>query len=105
MTLSYWYYFLLLKWEFFLGSYQHFQEDFNALKYVLFGYCMNKLWILKVLVIASPNVWVGSTKTVIQHDLQLVYIYELPQYISFTAGLVLAYKWKQDSPGFKKTTL
>jgi hypothetical protein len=26
-----------------LGSYPHFKENFNTLKYVLLGYCMNKL--------------------------------------------------------------
>jgi hypothetical protein len=30
------------------GPYPHFQEDSNTLKYVLFGYCMNKLWIFEV---------------------------------------------------------
>ena len=47
-----------------------FQEDSNILKYVLFGYCMNKLRIFKVSIIAYPKTWVGSTKIVIQHDLQ-----------------------------------
>jgi hypothetical protein len=51
------------------GSFPHFQEDSNALKYVLFGYCMNKLWIFEVWNIASPKTWVGNTKTVNQHDL------------------------------------
>jgi hypothetical protein len=40
---------------------------------------MNKLWIYEVLIIASTKAWVGSTKIVIQYDLQLVYIYGLLQ--------------------------
>jgi hypothetical protein len=28
----------------------------NALKYVIFGYCMNKLWIFEVLIVASAKV-------------------------------------------------
>jgi hypothetical protein len=43
----------------------HFEEDSNILKYVLFGYCMNKLWIFEVFIIASSKAWVGTTKTVI----------------------------------------
>ena len=38
---------------------------------------MSKFWIFEVLSIASPKMWVGSTKTMIQHDLQMVYISEL----------------------------
>jgi hypothetical protein len=37
------------------GSYLHFQEDSNALTYMLFGYFMNKLWIFEASIIASPN--------------------------------------------------
>jgi hypothetical protein len=40
---------------------------------------MNKLWIFEVWNIASPKTWVGSTKTGIQHDIQLVYISGLLQ--------------------------
>jgi hypothetical protein len=52
------------------GSSSHFQEDSNALKYVLFGYCMNKLWIFEVWSIASLKTWVGITKTTTQQNLQ-----------------------------------
>jgi hypothetical protein len=74
MTINYWHYLLLLKWQKNYGSSPHFQEDSNALKYVLFGYCMNKLWIFEVWSIVSPKMWVGSNKTVIHHDLQNLYI-------------------------------
>jgi hypothetical protein len=37
------------------GFSPHFQEDSNALKYVLIEYYMNKLWIFLVWSIASPK--------------------------------------------------
>jgi hypothetical protein len=40
---------------------------------------MNKLWIFEVLSINSPQMWVGNTKTIIQHDLQRMSIFELLQ--------------------------
>jgi hypothetical protein len=40
-----------------------------VLKYVLFGYCIDKLWIFEVWGIASPKMWLGNTKIVIQYDL------------------------------------
>jgi hypothetical protein len=69
------------------GSYTHFQEDSNTLKHVLFGYHMNKLWIFKISIITSPKMWVGSTKTVIQHDLRQLYICAL-EYVFSNAGLL-----------------
>jgi hypothetical protein len=30
---------------------------------------MNKLWIFEVSIIASSKMWVGNTKTMVQHDL------------------------------------
>ena len=39
-------------------SYFHFQEESNALKYILFGYC--KLWIFEVWSIASPRMQVQA---------------------------------------------
>ena len=38
---------------------------------------VNKLWIFEVWSIASWKTWVGSTKIMIQHDLQIVYIYNV----------------------------
>jgi hypothetical protein len=105
MTISYWHYLLLLKWKKNYGSSPHSQEDSNALKYVIFGYCTNKLWIFEVWSIASPKTWVGSTKIVIQHDLQLVYIFGLLQCVFSAVGLFFAYSRKWGSPGFRKTTL
>ena len=61
MTFGCWQYLLLLKWQIFYGSYPYFQENSNIQKYALFGYCMNKLWIFEVLIIASPKVRVGIT--------------------------------------------
>ena len=87
------------------GSYPYFQEESNALKYVLFGFCMNTLWIFKVLSIASLKTWVDSTKTMIQHDLQLVYVFGLLQCHFSIACILPAYLRKWGSPGFKKTTL
>jgi hypothetical protein len=86
------------------GSSFHFQHDSNALEYVLFGYCMNKLWIFEVWSIASPKMWVGSTKIVIQHNLQQVYIYGLFWCVFSTTSLLFAYLRKWRSPGFRKTT-
>ena len=60
------------------------QEDFNVLKCVLFGYYINKLWIFEVWSIASPKMWVDSTKIVIKHDLQLLYIFGLLQCVFST---------------------
>jgi hypothetical protein len=68
VIVSCWHYLLLLKWPKNYGSSPHFQEDSNVLKYVLFGYYMNKLWIFEVWSMASPKTWVGSTKTMIEHD-------------------------------------
>jgi hypothetical protein len=48
--------------------YPHFKDDSNTVKYVLFGNCMNKLWISKVLIFASQKMWIVSTKTMIQND-------------------------------------
>jgi hypothetical protein len=105
VTISCLHYLLLLKWKKIYGSSPHLQEDSNALKYVIFGYCMNKLWIFEVWSIASPKTWVGSTKTLIQHDLQLVYIFGLLQCVFSAAGLLFAYSRKWGNPGFRKTTL
>jgi hypothetical protein len=44
------------------GSFPHFQEDSNILKYVLFGYYMNKLWIFEVSITPSPKTWVCILK-------------------------------------------
>jgi hypothetical protein len=81
VTFSCWYYLLLLKW----------QKNCDALNYVLFGYCMNKLWIFEVSIIASPKMWIGSSKTMIQHDLQYLYISGLLQYDFSTTSLLYAY--------------
>jgi hypothetical protein len=105
LTLGYWHYFLLLKWQSFDRFHPHFQEDFYTLKYVLFGYCVNKLWIFYVLIIASPKVWVCSTKTMILHYLQHLYFSGLLQYVFSTACLLFAYSRKWNTPGFRKTTL
>jgi hypothetical protein len=43
----------------------HFQEDSSALKYVLIGYYMKKLWVFEVLLIATPKAWVSSSKSMI----------------------------------------
>jgi hypothetical protein len=87
------------------GSSPHFQEDSNTLKYVLFGDCMNKLWIFEVWSIASIKTCVGSTKTFNQHDLQLVYISGLLHRVLSSVGLLFvnAQKWGID--GFRKITL
>ena len=69
--------FAIIKMTTINGYYLHFQEDSNTLKYILFGYYMNKLWIFEILIVASPKAWVGNTKIMIQHDFQLVYIYGL----------------------------
>jgi hypothetical protein len=98
MIFSCWYYLLLLKWQKLYGSYPRFQEDSNELKYILFGYCMNKLWIFEVLIITSPKTWVGNTKTMIKHDLQQLYISCLLQCIFSTTGLFCAYSRKWRSP-------
>jgi hypothetical protein len=66
-----------IKIEKLYGSCPHFQEDSNVLKHVLFGYCMNKLWIFEVLIIAFSKVWVGISKTVVYQDLQLLYIFAM----------------------------
>jgi hypothetical protein len=58
VAISCWHWLLLLKSKIFYGSFSHFQEDSNALKYALFGYCMNKLWIFEVSIIAFPKAWV-----------------------------------------------
>jgi hypothetical protein len=47
--------FIIIKMTKKYGTSPHFQEDSNALKYVLFGYYMNKLWIFEVLIIASQK--------------------------------------------------
>ena len=79
-----------------------FLEDSNTLKYVLFGCWMNKLWIFEVLIIASPKMWVRSTKTMIQHDLQHMYISGLLHYVFSIIGLVFAYSQNWNSPNFRK---
>jgi hypothetical protein len=68
--------------------------------YVLFGYYMNKSWIFKVLVIASPKAWIGSTKIIIKHDLQLKYISRLLHCVFSSASLVLCRLAKCNNPSF-----
>jgi hypothetical protein len=48
---------------------------------------------------------IGSTKIVIQHDLQQVYISGLLQCVFSTACLFFAYLRKWRAPDFRKTTL
>jgi hypothetical protein len=57
--------------------YPHSQEDSNTLKYILFGYSMNKLWIFEVSVIASSKTWAGSTKLWFNMIYGSLYIYGL----------------------------
>jgi hypothetical protein len=66
---------------------------------------MNKLWIFEVWNIASPKTYVGCTKTVIQHDLQLVYISGMLQCVFSFTGLLFAYSREWGIAGFRKTTL
>jgi hypothetical protein len=105
MTVSCWHYLLLLKWQKIYGSSPHFQEDSKALNYVLSRYCTNIFWVFEVWSITAPKAWVGSTKTVIQHDLQQIYISRLLQCVFSITGLLFAYSRKWRSPGFRKTTL
>jgi hypothetical protein len=105
VAFSCWHYLLLLKWQKNYWSHLHFQEDSNAHKKLIFEYCMNKLWIFEVSTIAFSKTWVGSTNTIVQHGLQLVYISGLLQCVFCTASLLFTYSQEWGSPGFRKITL
>jgi hypothetical protein len=60
--------FIVIRMIKFYGSFPNFQEDSNILKYALFKYNMNFFWIFKLSIIASPKMWVGSTKTMMYNN-------------------------------------
>jgi hypothetical protein len=75
-----------------VSSYNQNMEKMPWLEYVLFKYYMNKLWIFEVLIIAFPKMWVGGTKTVIQHDLQQLYIFATIRFFPLHAYFLPTHK-------------
>jgi hypothetical protein len=95
--------FILIEMTIFYGSYFHFQEDSNTIKYVLFGYYMSKLWIFEFFIIASLKAWVGNIK--LQSNMIYCGCTFMDCYNMFLhCRPSFSYSRKCNIPGFRKTT-
>jgi hypothetical protein len=88
------------------GSCSCFQEDSNMLKYVLFWYCMNKLWYFWSF---NYNFFKNVSRHLQKYDL-VSFTTDVHLCIAIVCSLhcmlaCFAYSQKWDSHGFRKTTL